>query len=290
MYMRQIFFPGVRSERPGPASEDFALVIVMKTKTISTAVVLLLIVGSCCRTKKPVEEWTMRPVALWTAVSTAPIHPVRNGYRILVPQPTEGIFPATLAITAVAIEDPALGEHEDGDAGAGDITVAGEPYLPPHPKNEFLDWNSALDNLMAVSEVFPIVSRDLGGGTAEPEQILAAFRALHGKLGVIYAANELSRTQTEMFGVLYHVDSGDRLASLHAEAWSENPDPNTPGDLWVNDSRAIARVRFAEILHACIRDLILNDKPAQIETPTGWTPTGPVRPVEWPPRSFGTGR
>lgn len=260
--------------------------IAMKTKTITTVAALLAIAGSCCRTEKPVEEWTMKPVALWSAVSTPPIQPVRNGYRILVPQPTEGIFPATLAITHVAIEDPDLEEHDDGDAGAGDITIAGEPYLPPHPKNEFLGWNSSLDNLMAISEVFPIVSRDLGGGTAEPEQILAAFRALHGKLGVIYAANELSRTKTEMFGVLYEVETGDRIASLHVEATSEEPDPDIPGDLWENDSRAKARARFAEVLHACIRDLILNDKPAAVETPTGWTPTGPVRPVEWPPRNF----
>ena len=244
-----------------------------------TASLLTLAVG--CAGKK-VEVWTPAPTVHWEQVSTQPIHPVYEGYRILVPQPTRGLFPAPMAVTRVAVEP------------AGEPAQAGRPVLLCNPRNEFLQWNSTLDNQMAVSEVFPIVENDLGGGEADPEQILAAFRALHARLGLIYAVNELSPTESEMFGVIYETDSARPIVSLHAQAVSVEPPEGVKGDepvdLWETDSRALVRAEFDALVHTAIRRLILNDEPAPVETPTGWTPTGPTRPVEWPPRLFRTGR
>jgi len=147
---------------------------------------------------------------------------------------------------------------------------------------------------MAISEVFPIRGRDLGGGEADPEQILAAFTALHARLGLIYAMNELSRTESEMFGVLYDTKSAQPIASFHVQAVSVLPPENErcrePVDLWETDSRALVRARFERLVHTCIRELILQDEPETVEPPKGWTPASPTLPAEWPPRRFRTGR
>jgi hypothetical protein len=178
--------------------------------------------------------------------------------------------------------------------GAHEAMTPARPRLLSDPRNEFLQWNSTFDDLMAVSEVFPIVERDLGGGEADPEQIIAAFRALHAPLGLIYAVNELSQRETEIFGVLYDTDNERPLASLHASVVSDVPqegqDSDEPIDLWKMDSRPLARAKFARLVHACLLDLIRQDQSQPVETPTGWTPAGPIRPVEWPPRRFRTGR
>ena len=218
----------------------------------------------------------------WSHVSTVPTVPVRCGYRILVPEPTKGLFPASMAVTRVAVE------------AANDEMPIPHSTLLTDPRNEFLQWNRALDDQMAISEVFPVRSRDLGGGEADPQQILAAFRALHARLGLVYAVNELSRTESEMFGVLYDTKSSRPVASFHTQAVSAIPPEREscqePADMWETDSRALVRERFERLVHACIRELILRDEPETVEPPPGWIPAGPTLPAEWPPRRFRTGR
>lgn len=249
--------------------------------TVAWAAVGTLAVLSGCAEKR-VEVWTPSPIVQWENVAISPAMPVANGYRLHVPRPTQGLFPASIGITRVAM---------------GDVTVAGgdsQPHLLTNPRNEFLQWNSALDDQMAVSEVFPVVERDLGGGEATPEQVLAACRGLHAGIGLIYAVNENAPNETEMFGVLYDTSSTAKLASLHVAATSVPLPENMPEDervnLWETDSHALVRERFEKTLRACIRDLIRQDERAVVEPPTGWTPAGPILPVEWPPHQLRTGR
>lgn len=254
--------------------------ILQRARGAVVAPTLLAILASGCAAKH-VEVWTPKPLVHWEHVSTQPVAPVSNGYRVLVDQPTHGLFPASLAVTRVAVEVP-----------KGRVSTL-RPYLHTDPRNELLQWNRALDDQMAVSEVFPIMGRDLGGGVADPEQVLAAFRALHARLGLIYAMNELSSTESEMLGVLYDAASARPIASFHTRAVSVAPPGQKhcrkPVDLWDTDSRALARAKFQRLVHTCIRDLILLDEPAPVKAPDGWTPAGPIYPVEWPPRRFRTG-
>lgn len=260
----------------------------MRTDTIdrltvvSLAASALLAFASGCASKQA-NVWVPPPTVHWEQVSTQPVQPVHEGFRILVRQPTRALFPASMAVTRVSVE-PADGQG-----------VVAEPVLLTDPRNEFLQWNSTLDSQMAISEVFPIVEEDLGGGEAEPDQILAAFQALDAGLGLIYAVNELSPTESEMFGVLYDTTSAQPLASLHTSAVSVRP-PNDgicrveKLDPWESDSRALVRAEFDALVHSVIQQLILHDQPAPIETHTGWTPTSPTRPVVWPPRAYPPGR
>lgn len=259
----------------------------MRTNTIGRVIFVTITASSLlafapgCAGKK-VNVWTPKPTVHWEQVSTQPIQPVQEGYRILVRQPTRALFPASMAVTRVSVE-PA--SHQGDFHG---------PVLLTDPRNEFLQWNSTLDSQMAISEVFPIVDDDLGGGGADPEQILAAFRALHARLGLIYAVNELSPVESEMFGVLYDTELSLPIASLHASAVSilplnEKACRPKPADPFKTDSRALVRAEFDALVHTVIRQLILNDERAPIEVQTGWTPASPTRPVAWPPRAYPTG-
>ncbi len=247
---------------------------------IASAVVSLC---GCHAPKQEAPLWTAKPRVEWSHLASQPVAEVRNEYRILGGGPTQGLFPANLAVTRVSLETV----KEDGD------TL--QPLLFADPRNEFLQWNSALDDQMAVSEVFPIAQRDLGGREADPAQILAAFRGLHARLGLLYAVNEMSPDETEMFGTLYDTATAEPIAAIHAQAVSVQPptdedEKQKAVNLWETDSRALVRAKFARLVHTCVRELIRNDAAPVIETPTGWTPAGPIRPVEWPPRHLRTAR
>ena len=239
----------------------------------SAALVFCLTVGCAAKT---VEFWTPSPQVCWEDLSTRPVEPVHDGYRIIKAEPTRGLFPASIGVTRVALQTN------------GEKTAARPKHLLRDPRNEFLRWNSAFDDQMAVSEVFPIDQRDLGGAAAEPEQIVAAWRGLHARIGFVYAVNQLSETGAEMIGALYDVASAEPIATVHAQAFSiiRPEEDHGPADLWETDSRALVRAEFARHVYECLRELISRDVPALVESPEGWTPPGPIRPVEWPPRGF----
>ncbi len=250
-------------------------------KGAAVAALSLLVAPTGCA-QKQMDVWAPKPLVDWYHISTEPLEPLYDQYRIVATEPTKGLFPANVGVTRVAVEFT-HGTSEEAE----------RPLLLTDPRNEFLQWNSALDDQMAISEVFPISQFDLGGGEAEPEQVLAAFRALDARLGLVYAMNELSDTKTEMIGTLYETVSAHPIAHFHASAISVTPpeDERTGhGDLWETDSKALVRAKFERLVHACMRELILQDEPADVKAPTGWTPVGPTRPVEWPPRRFRRGR
>lgn len=239
------------------------------------AISLALFVG-CASKKKTEEIWVPSPRVHWEDLSQRSIDAPTNQNRILTAEATKGMFPASMAVTRLSIHEVAEMQSR-------------EPVLVTDPRNEFLQWNSSLDDKMAVSEVFPIFPRDLGGNPANPDQILAAFRALDARLGLIYAVNELSPTETEAFGVLYDVKAAAPIAAIHAKAESilipETEKEPTKFDLWKTDSRALARAKFEDSLRQCVRDLISRDQPTELESAEGWKRLSPTRPVEWPPNS-----
>lgn len=213
----------------------------------------------------------------WRHISDQDLESPNGDYRILIDQPSKGLFPADLAISRVAVYDPDHG------------TVMGEPRLIRNPRNEFLRWNNAFDDQMAISAVFPIAQRDLGGSQATPERVVAAMKALGARLGLVYGVNQISETETEMLGALYEIANNTPIASFHARAKTlarseireQDLDDDDP---WQVDAAALARDRFERLVYECVRDLVLADEPADVVSPDGWIPAGPIRPVQWPPR------
>jgi len=244
--------------------------------TVIITSALTLAAGVGCAHKKE-QPWTPQPRVAWDHLCTVPLRFPQNGFMLVSDAQSHGRFPAALAVSRVAVR---------GDVGRGQKHSA---YIPAKPKNEYLQWNAAFDDQMALSEVFPIANRDLGGGPAAPDLIVAACHALHARLALVYAVNELSPTEAEMIGVLYETDKAEPVATFHAFARSVPPGPEQKPeevDPWTHDARALVRERFEQHVYQCMRTLIRQDIPTTEDVPAGWLPATPVRAVEWPPRLF----
>lgn len=236
--------------------------------------------AACAREKE--SSWIQPPQVHWTDLATERVPAIRDSYIVLTGGPTQGLFPASIAVTRVALD------------GGTESSSSRALELVRDPRNEFLQWNKVFDDLMAVAEVFPIEQRDLGGSLPEPVQINAAMRALTGRLGLIYAVNQTAPDVSEMFGVLYDTSAARPVAALHASAKTLIPPrpccncERESVDLWNSDSRALARKKFEELAHACLHELIAMDRPVDPQPEEGWIPVNPLREVEWPPRETGT--
>jgi hypothetical protein len=244
---------------------------------LAAGAALAVIATPGCGPKKSVEVWEPKPLVAWRNVALDGVPAPADGYVILAPPPTKGLFPANVAVTRIATLCAA-------DAPADSAAT----QLYADPRNEFLRWNSVFDDQMAVSEVFPVQQRNLAGGPADPAQVLAASRGLEADMSLIYAVNELAANETEMFGVLYETTTTRPLAAIHARATSvlcsdECPDADDPCHAWETDSRVLVRDRFAALAHDCMRELILHDEPISVPAPEGWIPEHPPYPVQWPP-------
>lgn len=210
----------------------------------------------------------------WYFVSTEPVDPLYNAYQLQIVPPTQGLFPASIGVTR--IESEVLDESVD----------LMRPLIFANPRNEYLKWNSAFDDLMAISEVFPVTQFDMGGENAYIENVLAAFHGLGAKLGLIYAVNEFDDLETEIIGTLYDTESTKPIAHFQAHAVSVFPEENQkdePVNLWKTDSTAIARERFESLVYSCFLELIEHDERTEPNAPPGWKPVGPAKRVKWPP-------
>lgn len=253
------------------------------SKRSPVAVGLLLaavhIVAGCASAsaRKTSPVWTPPPRVSWQEIGAEPASSVQDGFQIVTSGPTRGVFPAAIGVTRIAVRDE-----------TNAVPPEKRTILAPDPRNEFLRWNSTFDNLMAISEVFPIAQRDLGGALAEPPAVLAAVRALDARLGLIYAFNELSESQAEMFGVLYDAQSAQPMALLHARAASTltaEERQSRRANLWETDARALVRDQFERHLRSCMRELVRADEPAEVVAPEGWSPMPAAIPPQWPPLS-----
>ena len=226
-----------------------------------------------CHEKAPEVAWTAAPRVGWDRIATQSFERPEDGFLIIPSAPTSGLFPANISVSRLAFEE----DHESSSAPL---------YLLRDPRNEFLQWNTAFDDQMAISEVFPIAQRDLGGGEVTPERIVAATQALGGRLGLIYAVNDLSKSEAEMLGALYETSNYRPLAAIRTTAVSiddDDMDDSEKVDPFETESRALVRSKFETLMRACIRELIAADEQAEIETPDGWKPDPRFFPVEWPP-------
>lgn len=220
--------------------------------------------------------WTPSPRVTWQEIGAESGAAVQDGFQIVTSGTTRGVFPAAVGVTRIAVRD------QQPSTNASEVRT----LLARDPRNEFLRWNSSFDSLMAVSEVFPIDQRNLGGAPAEPGAVLAAVRAFDARLGLIYAFNELSESEAEMFGVLYDAKLSQPMALLHARATSTlTPEERQSrrANLWETDARALVRDKFEHNLRSCVRQLVAADEPAEVVAPEGWAPVPAAIPPAWPP-------
>lgn len=261
-------------------------------------------VGGCgASKKKQMEQWVPPPRVEEADVSVDPVPFAENAFIPLDVGRTEGRFPSTLSVSRVAaVEslDPCLSAMheingaESSETGRDSVPDAGSAAaldrarrldIPATPLNEFLVWNSAFDDLPAVVESFPVVSRDLLGYDPSAERVLQAAGDLGATLSLVYAVNIPAPHEYEMFGILYETATARPLAAIHTHQISlpapeDRQRAENNVDAWSYEARALARCRFVKLVHDGLRDMIARDEPKQVEVPEGWIRKTP--PIAYP--------
>lgn len=241
------------------------------------ALVLVLFFTSGCATQSASRKqlWKAPPRIEWHQLTTQPVSPVENDYRILDDAQTQGRFPCAMSVSRMAVSE-------------SEVPGAPALILPATPHNEFLIWNNMFDNLPAISEAFPVVERNLGEYPADPALIVSTARAFHAGLCLIYAANQPEENRFEMMGVVHDTDSGRPIAVIHASTMSRPRSRHEKKvrnnvDAWEREARALTRAEFRKKAVLCLRELIARDVPRKVDAPEGWRHEFPVPPIVWPP-------
>ncbi|MCP4250160.1 MAG: hypothetical protein GY778_24215 [bacterium] len=232
-----------------------------------------------CEKSEP-EVRVLRPQLPWSAVATGAVGDVgevEGTYRTLVPQGTQGAFPASLAVARLVTESQA----------------GGPVMLDMAPANDFLPWTALTQNLRYIAETFPLEAHDLGEEPPLPENIVAAASALRAELCLVYGRGDVSEIETELRGVLYLSTTGTPLAVIHARATVLDPEvlahppENVEDDLRHCDPRVLAAEKFRQLVLSSIRDLRAGDRPVIPQPDDAWTPAQPFEPRIWPPPPLG---
>jgi len=203
------------------------------------------------------------PVIGWQELSTQAVTPTANGHRLVL-QGTEGLFPASISLCRVGVDET--------DMSGNRLRLALEP---PH---DVLPWNSVFDSLRVVSEAFPLAEMDLQEQAPTVERILGAAQELGAGLLLIYSVpTHISETAAEVKGVLFDVRGSRVLATIHASAEVLDPELVEPPPLHVegDDSHTnplvLAERSFEQGMIACLLDLMAHDRAMNRAIPEGWT-------------------
>jgi hypothetical protein len=246
---------------------------------IQIAVLLIAAASAGCEKKGGFDFLPTSPAVEWKAISKASNGAAHDGYRVLVTGKTQGVFPVSMGVARVR------GIEQDAETARIQTLE-----LDVTPQVDFLSWNSVLDDLRFVSEVFPLNPKAMDGAPVSVETILDAARALKARTCLIYAEVHDSVYESQVRGALYEVATGRQLASVHALAHVDNPialdDEDDYEDLAAErearDPRLVALRQFEQHFRDCLLYLSANDEQLEPVTPEGWVPENPD-PAVWPP-------
>ncbi|MFQ5489388.1 MAG: hypothetical protein ACE5GE_01595 [Phycisphaerae bacterium] len=243
---------------------------------LSAAVVWVVGVALVGCTQEPERIVILRPEVAWPDLGLSKPDIDSDGFDILAPEWTQGLFPASMAVARVSVADPTK-------AGARNVV------LDMQPANDFLPWNSTFDSLRYVSDAFPMHALDLSGDAPTTAKLCSAATDLSARICLVYAGTDLSERRSRVRGVLFDARSGAALARIQAQAEARDPELTEPPpgdveeDLRHCDARVLADQSFAKLVFECVRELKRRDRAAPVESQEGWTPAGPVLPRFWPP-------
>lgn len=219
---------------------------------------------TACAPKEP-DPIQIGPVVVWQELVNGTVVPAVNGHHRLAPGGTDGVFPASLSLCRVGIDNTSPPGRQ--------LRLA---LKPPH---DLLPWNSVFDALLPISEVFPLAERDMQELEPTVARILEASAGLGADLLLIYSVpTHTSESAAEVKGVLFDVAHGRMLATIHASAEVFDPELVEPpplhveGDLSHVDPLVLAERSFEQRMIDCLLDLMIHDRPVNRSVPPGWTP------------------
>ncbi len=237
-----------------------------------------------CEKRKEPPFMPTTPVVPWRDLSGQQTEFPQDSFTLLLDEPTEGLFPTSLAVARLAGVQP---------AGADPRPAANHGLvLSTAPAHELLKWNAAFDDIRLVSEVFPLSQMSLNGRPACVSTLMESAAAMTGRICLVYSITDLAPSESEIRGVLYRVSSQQPVAAVHARGVYYPPMEDDGSEDFRTDleklleprsARLVAEARFLSLTRDCLLALRDNDRPARPEIEEGWVPQGPLAPPIWPP-------
>lgn len=255
----------------------------------SVLIAIALAVSTGCEKRKGPEFTATAPVVPWHDLIDEDATLPDDDFILYTTGATKGLFPISLAVARIAAiqpDEPAPPEPDEYELA-----------LNMEPLHKFLQWNSAFDDLRAVSEVFPLSRIAMNGQPVSMASVVDATQSVTGRLCLLYTAADIGPTESEIRGVLYRVSDGQPLAAIHArgiyvepeddeeEETDEAEEPESELDelLTPCTPRLVAEHRFRSLTRDCILKLLANDEPVEPAPEEGWVPEAPLAPQIWPP-------
>ena len=68
------------------------------TTTVGVVLIGCVVSGCTSSSRKDQKEWVPKPIVSWYDVAPNEVHALNNVYRIVLPQPTKGLCPASFAV------------------------------------------------------------------------------------------------------------------------------------------------------------------------------------------------
>jgi hypothetical protein len=254
--------------------------------TLLTCAIVAAVLGGCEKEEEPIELFEPGPPVPWSDLVEPDLTIPENEFTITIPQPTEGLFPVSVAVARIqAIHPVALDEPEPGEY---------ELALAMEPSHDFLRWNSAFDDIRSVSEVFPLSFIAMNGEPVTTTTLIEAAQSMTGRLCLVYSAQDITPVESEVKGVLFDTRTRDLLALIHARGFYAEPtteeleqaeEEQTESEflLTPNSARLVAEFRFEALTRDCMLALLQHDRPVPPAPVEGWVPEDPLAPRVWPP-------
>lgn len=253
---------------------SFRKALAVRQVLLAGAITIGTVLAGCAQEGERVI--VLRPSVAWTDLGTSSSVTASEGFEILVPQGTEGLFPASMAIVRMSVADAAQ-------------DPARRVVLDMEPPNDFLPWNSAFDSLRYVSDAFPLHSLDMSGDRPTAARLCSAATDLSARICLVYGGMDDSATQSRVRGVIFDARTGTALARIQSLGTAPEPCEAIPSpeqvedDLSHCDPRVLADRAFSRLVFECIKELKRLDRTAPVQPQEGWKPDGPILPRRWPP-------
>lgn len=235
---------------------------------VAIAFVIGLAIPACQEPEEPPVAYMGPTLAQADLGMTQSVDAPANGYTLLQPQPSQGRFPATLAVVRLDKPNP-LFVCDDP------LFVAERGWeLATLPGQEAMVWTTLLNTVPKSRAVMVMDRRSTISPDCDLEQVLEAARSQDVELCLIYGPRMVPDDHAGLAGVIIDADTGNYLAYIQSQAgildW-EPPRPDRPEhDLSHQDVNYIAARRFEREVRNCMLDLIRLDRPPTSTQPSPW--------------------
>ncbi len=229
----------------------------MTNRRFPTLIVLgvsAIVPATGCSEHKVPESYagqTLSTAEVALGVWSAPL----DGYQVIETEPSQGRFPAAVAVVPLEWQDTFRVPEDAREAGW---------RIGRLKEEQGGHWNSLFNTLPPIREVLVMDRQSVAWPEAKVDELVASAGRLGSGLCLVYGPSQADPQFAAFSGVLFDTASGSPVATVGASAGPTDMEPQPPGrpknDLRHEDVNEIAARKFERQVRRCVDDLIRRDQ------------------------------